>query len=285
MNKIQSIKQGNMQRKNKYLQEWTMLLLVITGAIIGITSLSSIYAEPEGPLTLSSYNSSRRTSSEASSVTAVAGNVSELVITGTSVTMSWMGFVGNVSGSITLDDFANNTLFNWSLANPEGEVYATYLSTVDWSANIGCWNWSMDTGEYSDSYGLSLGELEGWDAATGVLPGNGNISVDQYDVDGINETFNSTSHPAFFVSTTLISENTCPSVSLFNSTGDGVFTELLIYHNASGDSNDGVIYTSLIESDVIGYNGNTWDFEMIVGEDGHAGDTSTTTYYFYVELE
>jgi hypothetical protein len=54
-----------------------------------------------------------------------------------------------------------------------------------------------------------------------------------------------------------------------------------------------IIYTTIIENDIlgnstdpIGYDNNTHDFQMIVGDDGHVGPNldTTTTYYFYVEL-
>jgi hypothetical protein len=57
------------------------------------------------------------------------------------------------------------------------------------------------------------------------------------------------------------------------------FYEVLL---ADGASN--IIYTSLLQQNMIGFNSNAYDFQMIVGEDGHDGDTSTSTYYFYAEI-
>jgi hypothetical protein len=56
------------------------------------------------------------------------------------------------------------------------------------------------------------------------------------------------------------------------------------------DYSAGVIYAALIENDVSGYNGNdpvdntTYDFQMLVPEVGTDTWTSSTAYYFYVEL-
>jgi len=67
------------------------------------------------------------------------------------------------------------------------------------------------------------------------------------------------------------------------------FQEVLLTVNNS----QAVIYTAIIENKdnrnepVMGFDNATHDFEMIVGDDGHAGpkQDTTTTYYFYVELQ
>ena len=44
-------------------------------------------------------------------------------------------------------------------------------------------------------------------------------------------------------------------------------------------------YEALLNEDVLGFDNTAHDFEMLVLENGHETDTSTTTYFFYVELE
>ena len=105
------------------------------------------------------------------------------------------------------------------------------------------------------------------------------------DVDGINETFTLDTHSEFYVGAYNIEANTCNATQLYNSTGHRVFEEVLLYVNQSDGDGDGVIFTSIIQQDTVGYDGGEWDFEMIVGENGHNGSTGSTTYYFYVELE
>lgn len=254
-----------------------LLFVLLLAIVLGAT--------PEGPQTLDVTSSTMRTPAPASSLEASAGNVSQLNIYGETVTQAWQGYVGNVSGIITLDDSSNYSLYDWTLANPEGEVYATNATTVDWTAgNVVCWNWS-------DSFGSErqLAEIE--DA----------YGLDSDDADGVNETFTcdrcdertvTTTHSEFYVGVQFIngtntdaqgdpSGGPCPSVSLRNGTGDGMFEEVILYEETQNE----LIYTSLINNDVPGYNNQTWDFQMIVGENGHDGDTETTTYYFYIELE
>ena len=63
---------------------------------------------------------------------------------------------------------------------------------------------------------------------------------------------------------------------------DNYFEEVLLW---DPDKNNTVFTSLLEEADTWGFTNNTYDFEMIVLENGHGTDTSTTTYYFYVELQ
>jgi hypothetical protein len=242
----------------------TLLLMII------ILNISSVFSEslPEGPTNLTVVNSSRRTPAAGRTIEAIAGNVTQLNIVGTTVTQTWAGYYGNISGTITLDDSSNNTLYDWVLTNPEGEIYASE-SAIDFSyGNIECYNYTKTGGSYLtlSSYETSLG-----------------LAAD--DADGINETFAlGTTYDSFYAGTNLI-DGTCPETQLFNSSGSknsNQFQEVLLYD----DSSNKVVYTAILEeTGILGFNNERWDFEMIVSENGHTGDTTTTTYYFYVELE
>ena len=290
----------------------------ILAALVFLFFAGIVIAAPEGPTTLAVGNSSTRTPQSADTLDAYAGNVSTLNIFGKTVTQTWQAYAGNISGTVSLEDSEGYVVYDWELASPEGEIYATYMSSVDWSAaNVQCWNWTHGTAGTppSDNDYLQLEELEGYDI--NILPntylGSGvDLGLAADDVDGVNETFNYTpspegtkwySHSSFYVGTQLINgscsdrklerENACgthsggmgpcPVLKTYNGTRHEVFEEVLLYANESGDG--GIIYTAIIKDDVTGYNNKTWDFQMLVGEDGHDGDTTTTTYYFYVELE
>jgi hypothetical protein len=262
-------------------------------------------ATPEGPSTLSVTYRGRRLAFPAPTLNASAGNITHLVVNGKTVTQTWQGFVGNITGTITLDDSLNYTLYNWSLADPEGEIYATTLDSVDWTTgSVNCWNYSNNADNH-----LYLGELEGWSRTT-VIPSEAqawiNLTVKTDDVDGVNETFKceacyggnpavaisgANETAAFFVGGQKIdgvSRNmtgNCPNTKLYNTSGGPAFQEVLLYVDTTGTDDDGVVYTSILNQSVASYNGAPADFEMIVGENGHLGNTADTVYYFYVELE
>jgi hypothetical protein len=204
------------------------------------------------------------------SVDAIAGNVTALVITSIGQTKDWQGYYGNISGSITLDDANNFTFYNWTSAEPRGQVYATLNDSIAWSG-VECFNYTND----SRAYWQTMESFYG-------IPTDG--------VDGINETFNQTDHPAFQVGSRTMTG--CPTTYVFqeDSYQQENFVNVLLFDPTINET--GWIYTTVVENKTIGpsqsdllcYNGEPCDFQLLVNEDGHGTDTATTTYYFWVEL-
>ena len=246
---------------------WVLYIILLAMLIFPAYAQTT---EPEGPTTITVEQTSRRTPAGASTVQALAGNVTQISIVGNTVTQTWQAYYGNVSGTLTLDNADNDTIYDWSLADPEGEIYASE-ATVDFThGNIFCYD--FDATDVGNSDFNTLAEYE---ALLGLEPD---------DADGINETFTEgTNYDSFYVGSYLI-DATCPTTQMYDQNGQqdaDKFQEVLLYDNAS----DKLVYTAIIEQDQLGFDGSAWDFEMIVGENGHDGDTTTTTYYFYVELE
>ncbi len=273
------------------LRRQEIFLLLLVGLVLAAGFVAAV-SEPEGPSTINVGTVSRRIAWPTSSKSAEAGNITTLTVYGKTVTQSWQGFVGNVTGLVVLEDSRNFTLYNWSMPNPRGEIYATYLSSVDWSTGlVKCWDWTIT---HDASY-LQRGEYEGWSSLTDDednFPDTETLGMSVDDVDAINDTFStSINHDAFYVGGQSITANTCPATLLFNDGGTttaGLWQEVLLFDNktnSTGHFTGGVIYTSIIEENGVGYDGGQWDFQMIVGENGHNGDISSTPYYFYVELE
>jgi len=99
----------------------------------------------------------------------------------------------------------------------------------------------------------------------------------------------------------VLANDTCPTINTYvnDSQGpandDDLFEEILLYDgprkqnftDVSGFRN--VVYATIVEQDVTGYdhtvsNGATYDFQMILPEVGLDTWSSSTAYYFYVEL-
>jgi hypothetical protein len=246
---------------------WLLLgLLLLSSASIAFAA-----SVPEGPTTLTIDSTSRRTAVTSPTLEALAGNVTQLTVAGTTVTQTWQGYYGNITGTITLDDASNNTMYDWTLASPEGEIYASQAAITWTSGNVQCYDLNMSDVGHSDD--VTLAELE---AALGLATA---------DIDGVDETFTEgTTYDDFYAGEYLI-DATCPETQTYNGSetkDSNSFQEVLLYDNASNE----IVYTGIIEeTEPTGFNDQPWDFQMLVGEDGHNGDTSTTTYYFYVELE
>lgn len=261
---------------NKY-----KFLLVVTTLIVSIAlSITALALAPSGA-TITVRNSTSAPSDTAGMRVALAGNVTEMDLSGFSNTPSWQGYYGNVTGTIQLADSADNVMYNWSASNPGGEVYASENSSVIWT-NIACFNFTAegnlskdDTGNaggYSQ-YGLNLSQIE---ARYGIASS---------DVDGVDETFSeSNTHVTFYTNNLEFNSTECPTAYLYDETGQataGTFEEVILYDPDS----KGIVFVALLENDETGFDNRQHDFQLIVLEDGHGTDTATTDYYFYVELE
>ena len=244
-----------MKRFNK------LLVSVLALAIFSLVVVSAV--QPFGVETIGEIDSNRAQMDVADSVPALAGNVSELGIFAYTVTQSWQGYFGNVSGTIQLSDSSDNIMYNWSLANPEGEVYATELVTVDWD-NIAC-----------------------FDLANAHLELEAAFNITTNDVDGVNETFSdSNDHDLFYTNNVEFTAGECAAAHIYDNTGSSDSTKFQEVLMTDGTSNETIIFASIIEeSSVLGFDNRDHDFQMLVLEDGHGTDTATRQYYFYVELE
>lgn len=229
----------------------TILVIITMLAMSGGMAL----ADPQGANTTVGSTSRYSVGSSGSSGTAsaYAGNVTQVDINGTAVTTGWQGFYGDVFGNIVLGNSNNDTLYDWSGASLGGEVYSSINSSITWSTT----NCSNATHQATAESQLNFGTAS----------------------DGIDETFSST-YAWFLLGTNNLTS--CPSTTLNNAAGQSAdWPEILLYDTTAS----GLVYVSIINQDTQGFDGTNYDYQMIVAEDGHASDTSTTTYYFWAELE
>lgn len=230
--------------------------IIVIMAVMVLALVGMVSAAPTGPRNITQQATSRYTGSTGGwNISAQAGNVTELTIDATSTTQTWQGYYGNVIGSILLADSSNNTLIDWTITGVQGQVYASRVSSIsDWTT-INC---SNSTHIIAEDVALN---------STGKA-------------DSVNNTFNTSGiHNAFYVGAKQIPANGCPVVTLKNSTGySSDWKEVLL------NSGVNMVYTALLTTDKNGFNNSNYDFQMIVGEDGHSGNTATTPYYFWIEL-
>lgn len=254
-----------------------LTIFIIIFLAISFTHLTQ--ATPSGA-SITAGSSSTTPSGEASNHSAIAGNITELTIfSGSGGSQSWQGYYGNVSGGLTLGDASSNIMYNWSVATPSGEVYASTNSSITW-ANLQCFNFSA-SGTYTDESGNG--------GTTNLYGTNQTILEDEFgisstDIDGINETFASNNHDLFYSSNMEFSADECRSLQLFSNESqsvDGKFEEVIMYE----PSTRSVIFTSILEEAEKGFNNKDVDFQMLVPEDGHGADTDVTLYYFFIEIE
>ncbi len=243
----------------------TILLLIVALMLLAAPAVVQA-TEPLGANVSQIGSASRFVASNTSTaINATAGNVTELLITADMITRHWQGFYGNVTGNIVLGNAAGNSLYTWPGGTVTGEIFAARNGTgISW-AGVGCANFS---------------QVENEDAFV-----NASSKV---DTDSINYTFNYTTHPSFSIGTRSVSGCRSTPVNGTTQTSAGFWNALLVDNQTGIMEDDIIIYTAIIDSRKLGFNGNTYDFQMLVGENGNGTEQFPngvpTTYYFYVEL-
>jgi hypothetical protein len=185
----------------------------------------------------------------------------------------WKGYVGNVTGTLVLADAQGFSIYDWTVTTSlSGEVFASRGSVINWTG-INCTHTNATYWE---------------DVAMNHTSPNDNIS----------RTFNASDHDAFTVGTVSIAAGACVSINTFiNGTPNSTdkFEEILLYDggqtglNQTDNTNfQNIVYTTIVEQDSLGFsnntNGSTYDFQMIVAENGLSTWESSIAYYFFVEL-
>lgn len=214
-----------MKRKGKEVNgkmKIEKIILIFAALALLVFSVRGVPSEPASPQRVSFISTSRmNTSNYMATMYAEAGNLTELSIYGMSQTQTWQGYYGEIRGTITLDDAYNYTMYDWYMAEPQGEIYAANSTVTNWNT-ARCFNYTnngssmaftYDGGAKSDytNIVLNLSELE---AYMGLLPD---------DYDGVDETFNESGtlafgtqgHKEFAVGTINISQGSCPATTTY----------------------------------------------------------------------
>lgn len=246
-------------KNNNYREHGHLLIALLVSVIFIFTLYPSVFAVPQGPVL--TYISNTTAATQTANRSDAKGQIITVSMTLNQQDQKWKAYVGNVTGSLVLDNSNALSIYDWALSSIAGEVYATRSSSVSWG-NVYCANGTVVSTE-----GAALGMA---DTA----------------VDSINRTFNYTTHRSFVVGSINITNSTCKSTATyindsaqFINESTGRFQEILLKDNTTGS----LIYTTLLEIDALSYNGaSTFDFQMLVAE--NETGTSPLMYYFYVEL-
>jgi len=243
------------------------IVFVVTFISILLFSLTNINAaDPEGPDRIDIHANTTKSTVAAEMVNISGGRVATINITATIQNDNWKAFVGNVTGKFTLDDATNSTIYDWTISTITGRVYATRnSSSITWSG-INCTN-------------ITHLEIE-------------NVRMNHTSADdNISKTFNATrnvttngtmsgNHPSFWVGSEYIIQDTCPVVHTYvdNVSQTSEFHEMSLWDGTN------VVYATILEPDEGGFDGKTYDFQMIVPEIALPSFSSATAYYIYVEI-
>ncbi len=231
-------------------------VLVIISFTFILFLVFSVMAVPVGPDSLTSVSNQSKVANPALEFNISGGNIATFNLTARIQDPRWKGFVGNVTGSFTLDDASGSTLYNWQLSTLTGRIYATRNdSAINWAGIQCATNTTLDT----EAGALNLTNPDDTLNKTFVTPG---------------------SNPAFYVGGVPIAANSCPTLNTYQNSASqsNYFYEMALYSNPS------VIYATIMEPGEVGYNGDRYDFQAIVPDVGTPGFTGATPYYLYIEL-
>ncbi|MFH1642048.1 MAG: hypothetical protein ABIC04_04060 [Nanoarchaeota archaeon] len=242
----------------------TRILLI--GLLVISVLCSVVTAAPWGPTTIENVTTYKTNTSAGApqGLGAYGGNNTKLEINISQATGNWQGYFGNISGRVVLGDASGNTMYDWtadSSFSPIGEIYAANNTIVDWGDVI-CVNFSGNGSV--GTQGINQTALESM---------FGMVSSDN---DGIDETFSTLNN--ITIAGTLLQN--CHATNTYDNNGaqSTYFNETLLTERSQGT----VIFATEVDQDATGFDGNSYDFQMIVADDG--SDGLATAYYFYVEL-
>jgi hypothetical protein len=248
------------KEKNTSIKEKKRYLLIFAIFVIIAFSIILLSATtPVGPNNVVSVaNETKISTTSAAFFNISGGYIAALNLTASSQNVRWKAFVGWVNGKFTLDDQGGATIYDWTLTISTGRVYSTRSSsTITW-ASIACANRTTN---------LKTEEI--------------NMFHTNNSGDNITKTFQMGTHNPFWVAGHSFSANQCPTLNTYigNVSQDSDFEEMALYDSTS------IIYATILENDLAGYDGQTYDFQMLVPENGSQGFTGATPYYLYVELD
>jgi len=232
------------------------IALTLIVFFLAVSIIVFVNGEPVGPRLIYNKTEEPGTSTSPLMLNHTKASITTLRLNVTQPNKDWKGYVGNVTGKLTLDDAENYTIYDWTFTTAQGEIYASRGSNIDWSSIV-CAN---------------LTHVATEDSAL-------NHATDE--PDKINDTFKNTTHPEFYVGDTKFTTNKC-NYTLYtyvNDSPSNQFPEILLYD----ETNSNLIYTAIVLDSTLGYDNSHYDFQMIVAED--SSTTSNIAYYFYVEVE
>ena len=241
-----------------------VFLRVVWLLTIFLLFLNLVYAAtPGGPLTVNVTANETKAVAAAYNLTIGGGYIATLNLTVTAQDVKWKGIVGWITGKFTLDDSSGSTLFDWTLATVTGNVYMTRNSSTPTWSQIKCAN-------------------------TTILE-NENLHLNHTGAkDNISITFVNRTHLAFSVAGNSIPSNSCPTLRTYvNNVShvDNNFTEIALFDGVNDASNGNVVYATKVEPRLVGFDGNSYDFQAIVPENGLSTWAGRTSYYLYVEIQ
>ena len=198
-------------------------------------------------------------SNAADSDIARGGYISNVDLSASTQTAKWQGYFGEISGMITLQDASGNQMYKWDWVSASGgTVFAVARATAP------IWTDVADRDVGAASVDMQWGYGGSADSA--------NITFD--DPDGNTE---------FDVAGSTVATGSRDALyTLLQNGTASTFEEVLLTDQTVTNSIDDFIFACRIDNEGPDFQGGTSDYQLIVPDTPLA--STTTTYYFYVEM-
>jgi hypothetical protein len=236
----------------------TIILIILFSALFSLNSIIKSNAAPGGVEI--SFNTSEKAAALAGySINTSGGTFTTMMMNATSLNERWKAYIGNITGKLTLRNTLNNTIYDWVTNAVSGEIYASRSNDLGW-ATIQC------------------------AGATTIQNEQTALNITNSKTDSINHTFGNLIHRGFYAGSSQVINSTCKSTATYVNNAeqtideDAKFQEILLE-----DSDNDLIYATLINNATQGFDSSFYDFQMILAENAIPSNPAET-YYFYAEL-
>jgi hypothetical protein len=267
--------------------------LVFAGIVYGAASTN-----PQAPSNIDVDGNTTNAYPLGMDVSGTRGYIYNLTINHSQTTNKWTGYVGNINGEFALQDSAGKALYDWDITTIKGELYATKEGAYQ--------------AGYNESNSMFAGGIPTWAdlkcANRSMLNWETKyLNHSSVEEDRLNNTFKNGADfdlTTFYAGGKLITDSTswdtidgdCYGIYLNNENGDQstdweqvVLSDGTYQFQDESQADDkkafDLLYASILENDVTGYDNSTYDFQIMLPQFGEQGDDiSNIVYYFYVEL-
>ncbi len=224
------------------------LFVLVAALSILLSVVGFAYAAEPGGAVVSNYvDYGEYTPQAAGTVSVEAGNTYHADLDANQSTYRWVGVTGNATGTIILADSSNNVLYNWSAQGLL--VYASTASALTWSS-------------------LADADAATVTAAAAYLASGSDSYANTFT--GAAESIGSQLYPTI--------------TSDFASTYDDAGTQAWKTYSLTDGTN--LVWAGVVNAaGANNFRGDVVNYQMILPEDGTAGDTTAVNYYLWLELQ
>ena len=283
------------------LNQVLSLLLLFALLLVGVVSAAS---EPSAPSNITVDSNASPSYPNGTVLNNTRGYIYTLTINESQQSIKWVGYVGNINGEYSLQDASSNALYDWDIVTITGELYATKEGPLGTSPNY-------------DDTNMFAGGIPVWSNLTCAVNLSGtNNMIERESLlfnhtltteDSYVNTFKTTgfTNPGFYTGEKEIldsgdmwngSSGNCYGIHLNQNNADvsdgGDWAQVVLTDGTFQPQSVGedttyhydIIYAAILENNTVGFDGNNYDFQILLPQSGLQGSQPNVAFYFYVEL-